>query len=345
MTQKYTKESFINKAVSIHGDKYDYSLVNYKNLKTKIMIKCKIHGQFEQIPTQHIYAKNGCSICSGWRKTADFYLKEVTKKYGSLYDYSKIVYTTNREKIEVICPKDNHGSFYPTADNFLHGSGCPRCTGRYKTTEKFIEEAKLLHGEKYDYSLVKYINSSTKIDIICKKHGIFKMTPNTHLAKQGCAKCKSCHSAASIRWLEYIEKKENIWIQHANNFGELQIKFDKGVYKADGFCYSTNTWYEYMGDIYHCNPKIYKENDTNYLGKIAKNIWLRDERKKNFILKLGLNYVSIWENEWLKLEKEIKQNNLSEKWEKDKNLLFEYCNLNKKVPTKNTVFNNINIGK
>ena len=96
-------ESFISKAISVHGNKYDYSKVEYKNTGTKVILICKEHGEFLQTPNEH-----------------------------------------------------------------LVGSGCIDCAGlRKKTTEEFIEDAKLFHGERYDYSEVNYKNkNSIKTNII-----------------------------------------------------------------------------------------------------------------------------------------------------------------------------------
>ena len=55
------------------------------------------------------------------------------------------------------------------------------------TTKQFIEKAKLVHGDKYDYSLVEYKNSKTKVKIKCNTcNNIFNQTPNDHLSKKGC---------------------------------------------------------------------------------------------------------------------------------------------------------------
>jgi len=113
--KKLTTKEFINRAEKIHRNKYDYSLVEYVNTKTKIKIICKKHGIFEQTPNNHLCGKN-CPKC---------------------HDYNKL------------------------------------------TTKEFINKAEKDHGNKYDYSLVEYVNTKTKIKIICKKHGIFEQKPNT----------------------------------------------------------------------------------------------------------------------------------------------------------------------
>jgi len=116
--KKLTKEEFIKRSKEIHGNKYDYSLVEYENMKTYIKLICPIHGKFKIYPNNHIHKKCGC-----WK-----------------------------------------------------------CKKTYKLTkEEFIKRSKEIHGNKYDYSLVKYKNNRTKVKIICPKHGIFEKTPNKNI--------------------------------------------------------------------------------------------------------------------------------------------------------------------
>lgn len=111
------------------------------------------------------------------------------------YDYSKSVYTKAREKLTVICPI--HGEFLVSPDNHLNKkSGCPKCKGEKigkkqleKGSKTFIEKAKKVHRDKYDYSKVDYVDSHTKTCIICPEHGEFWQTPNNHLNGKGCPKC------------------------------------------------------------------------------------------------------------------------------------------------------------
>ena len=115
MSKKITTEEFIEKAKIIHGDKYDYSLVNYVNAKTNVEIICSTHGKFKQMPTKHL-SGCGCNDC-GMDK----------------------LHNTNRH-----------------------------------TKLEFIEKSKMIHGDKYDYSLINYINIETPITIKCPTHGILR---------------------------------------------------------------------------------------------------------------------------------------------------------------------------
>lgn len=191
---KPTTSEFIEQAKAIHGNLYDYSLVNYKNAKTKVKIICKDHGIFNQIPDKHINSKQGCPKCTGRYITTEEFIEKAKKVHSFKYDYSLTQYKTGRGKIKIICSK--HGIFEQRAAHHLKGHGCKKCgiepysiSKSLASANKFVIKANKIHNNLYDYSLVKYKNSSIFIDIICKEHGIFEQSPNNHLNKQGCPKC------------------------------------------------------------------------------------------------------------------------------------------------------------
>ena len=105
-------------------------------------------------------------------------------------------YINAREKITIICKK--HGEFKIKLHDLLNGHGCKKCAfekiSKTKTTEQFIYEAKRVHGNKYDYSKVEYVNNKTKVCIICPEHGEFWQEPSTHVSfKCGCPMCNMSH--------------------------------------------------------------------------------------------------------------------------------------------------------
>jgi superfamily II DNA or RNA helicase len=188
MTNKFTNDDFIRSARKVHGDKYDYSKVVYKNNKTDVCIICPIHGEFYQTPNSHLKGR-GCPICGGTKKSTkeDFIIK-AKQVHGDKYDYSKVVYVNNQIKVCIICPI--HGEFYQTPKTHLSGSGCPKCSGNKKyTKEDFVQESSKVHGYKYDYSKVEYKNNKTDVCIICPIHGEFYQAPKNHLSGQGCPIC------------------------------------------------------------------------------------------------------------------------------------------------------------
>lgn len=124
------------------------------------------------------------------KKTLKEFIEESNIIHNHKYDYSKVSYVNNKTKVCIICPI--HGEFKQTPIDHIKGKGCNKCKGGVRdTTESFIEKAKKIHGDKYDYSNVEYINSHTRVNIICPKHGEFSQIPNNHLNGNGCKICRS----------------------------------------------------------------------------------------------------------------------------------------------------------
>jgi len=152
-------------------------------------------------------------------KTKDF-IKKAIKIHGDIYNYSKVEYKGSKEKICIICPK--HGEFWQTPNNHLSNQGCPKCsidniTNKNKfTTAFFIEKSKKVHGDKYNYSKVEYVNSKTKICIICPIHGEFLQAPNKHLLGQGCPLCSESK----------LEEETRILLENNKIRFEYQKRFD-----------------------------------------------------------------------------------------------------------------------
>lgn len=195
MTQnssRQTLEQFIEKANIIHINKYDYSKVNYINSKTKVIIVCKIHKEFSQVPAAHLQGI-GCPECAGNKKmTNQEFINRANIKHSNKYDYSKTVYKGTENNVIIICQQ--HGEFKQTPHMHLYGNGCPTC-GRQKANksmamsqEEFIIRAKKLF-DNYDYSQTKYINANTKIIVKCPIHNDFIISPFSHLSGRGCWEC------------------------------------------------------------------------------------------------------------------------------------------------------------
>ena len=196
---KKTTEEFIHEARKKHGNKYDYSKVNYANNATKICIICPEHGEFWQEANNHLRGQ-GCPKCGlensreKQASTKEEFIKKAREKHGDKYDYSKVEYINAHTKVCIICPQ--HGEFWQLPLNHLSGRGCSKCYADKtrkrltSTIENFIKKAREKHGDKYDYSKVKYVNCMTKVCIICPEHGEFWQRPNSHLSGHGCPKCK-----------------------------------------------------------------------------------------------------------------------------------------------------------
>lgn len=241
-----TTEEFIFDAKKVHGDKYDYSKTDLTNKdeEGKVIITCKKHGDFKQLPSNHLQGK-GCYECSRPKRlTTEECVRRAKLVHGDKYDYSKLEYKGYNEPITVICPI--HGEFKTTVDNHIRlGTECKYCSHRsFKyTTEEFIEEAKKIHGDKYDYSKVEYVDKNTPIIIICKKHGEFKQIPSDHIYnKSGCPFCKTS---------KLEEKIKNILTNNNIEF-EYQKKFDwLGRQSLDFYLTKYNTAIECQGEQHY----------------------------------------------------------------------------------------------
>ena len=228
MYKKKTSDIFVSQSRNIHGDKYDYSKVEYVNNFTKVCIICPEHGEFWKTPKHHLHGQ-GCPKCAkkiaSIKKslTTEEFIEKVKRIHGNKYDYSKVEYVNNSTKVCIICPK--HGEFWMTPHNHLAKQGCPKCSGRYITdTNYFIEKAKQIHGDKYDYSKVEYKDSKTKICIICPKHGEFWQTPQEHLQYKGCKEC-GFESA-----LEKNTKSTEDFIKQSNIVHHYKYDYSKSIY-------------------------------------------------------------------------------------------------------------------
>lgn len=230
MPKKVTTESFIQKAREIHGDRYDYSKVEYKSAKEKVIIICKEHGEFPQTPNIHLRGK-GCPICgnisrgkSNSSNTEEF-IEKARKIHGDKYDYSKVNYINNSTKVTIICPE--HGEFSMIPSNHLRGQGCVRCHRPICDSKSFISKAKEIHGNKYDYSKVDYKRTNIDVCIICPEHGEFWQTPNNHLQGKGCPKCGDKRSADSKK------KSNEYFIQKAKEVHGDYYNYSKFVWTGE----------------------------------------------------------------------------------------------------------------
>lgn len=187
----------------------------YKNNHTKVKIICPKHGIFNQDPSHH-WDGVGCPDCDNSKKiTKDDFIERANKIHGNKFTYLKVIYKNTYTNIKITC--EEHGEFEQKPSVHLSGFGCSRCSGKNKlTTEEFIKEAKEVHENKYDYSLVKYKRALSKVEIICFIHGKFLQTPNIHKSGGGCPVCKESKGEKEIR----------IFLNKNNIKFESQKKFD-----------------------------------------------------------------------------------------------------------------------
>lgn len=292
MRKKITNIEFSNIAKKVHGNKYDYSLVDYKNSHTEIIILCKNHGKFKQKPYSHLNGK-GCPTCGGTKslKIDDFIIR-ANDIHNNKYDYSKSIYINIKSKIKIICP--DHGIFEQVPYNHLRGKGCPICANNIKSNiSDFILKANLIYDNKYNYSESEYVNARTKISIICPIHGKYMQRPNDHLNGHGCKQCayenilKNTSSILETEFLNHL----NIDIKHR------QISING--YIVDGINKKDKIIYEFLGDYWHGNPNRYKLTDFNKsTNKTFETLYNDTFNRFNILKKYGYTIRYIWESDW-----------------------------------------------
>ncbi len=229
-TNKLTTDSFISKCNEVHGNRYDYSRVVYTVGRNKIIIICRIHGEFTQIARNHLNLKHGCSKCgnqngsSKQRLSLDEFLANAKAIHGDKYDYSKSKYVNCDTKLTIICLL--HGEFKQTPNDHINRKcGCTKCSNiataniNRSSTDEFIRRAKEIHGDRYDYSKVNYINTTTKITIICKTHGAFNQPPGCHLRGNHCSKCAGCAKLDSEEFIRRAKAK------HGNQYDYSRVDY------------------------------------------------------------------------------------------------------------------------
>jgi hypothetical protein len=207
-------KSFIDKSKKIHGDKYDYSKVDYTTSVTKVTITCPIHGDFLQTPNQHLYGKGcpGCGNLIRLRRTPQEFINKSKIVHNGKYDYSKTNYIDAKEKVIIICPI--HGEFLQSPDRHVYGNGCPKCGDQrvgQKSFDDFLKKALIIHGDKYDYSKADYIDTKTKIKITCPIHGDFEQAPAGHSNRgRGCPSCRESTGEKLINNILLKHKIDNV---------------------------------------------------------------------------------------------------------------------------------------
>ena len=288
-TKRKTTKQFIEEAIKAHGNKYDYSKVEYKNAKTKVIITCPVHGEFEQLPTNHLNGQ-GCKRCFNdkVKSNTQEFIDKARSIHGDRYDYSKVDYKQSFEEIVVICGE--HGEFKQTPHDHLKGRNCPACcnTSKTCTKEEFIDKAKDIHDDWYSYSKVNYNHSKNKVTITCPIHGDFEQIPNDHLNGAGCYECAKerfgfwnpeyirkhhpdkLNNPCTLYVLEcYSEEERFIKVGITTTTIEERYKNKLKEY------YQYDTLYEYHSTLIHCSEneqellryfKEYKYEPMNKFG-------------------------------------------------------------------------------
>lgn len=294
--------NFIYESKLIHGDLYDYSLTIFITIKLPVIIICSKHGPFPQTPEVHLRG-HGCFDC-GIEKTishtisnAQDFINKSIAIHGDLFDYSMVNYKNNHTEVIIICK--THGPFPQVPASHLRGRGCLLCfreiinKEKAHTLQEFIDKSNIVHNNRFTYDHCVYINSLTEVIITCPEHGDFEQLPKTHL--RGCIGCRGCYlnnsSKIENKWLDVIG------INEINR--QKTIKVGEKWFFVDGYDPATNTVYEFYGDYWHGNPKIYEANKINGVNnKTFGDLYIKTLEKEEILKNAGYKIISIWENEF-----------------------------------------------
>ncbi len=251
---------FLERVKAKFGDLYDYRETKYGNRNTKVRLICREHGAFYRFPHE-LYRGCGCPKCGNarkgrWHDDTMSFVKKVRDKFGECQgiDLSLVEYKDRLTKVEIVCERHGHVRRSPRqilSSKFV----CPECgreharqannrkrieaekrrtikpsSGTHREVrdlESFVRKAKEIHGDKYDYSQVQYVDTQTKVAIICPKHGVFYMKPNKHTSwrKSGCPVCNESRLENTIsvmlekKGIPYVREKNFTWL------GRMRLDF------------------------------------------------------------------------------------------------------------------------
>tara|TARA_B100000900_G_scaffold143546_1_gene121701 strand:+ start:40 stop:747 length:708 start_codon:yes stop_codon:yes gene_type:complete len=219
--------------------------------------------------------------------TTEQFIEKAREVHGDKFDYSLTKYIGRHYKLKIICPE--HGEFERVAGAHLRGvTGCGKCSlyKRTKTAEQFIEKAREVHGDKYDYSMVEYIRTSTKVKIICPQHGEFEQIPKNHLQGAGCNDCSEYSN-----WYNRAKRSKS--------FDSFKAYFVK--------CYDNNQVFYKIGVTYRELKLRLKEIPYKYEIINVKEIKdINDKKGAEMIFELEFRFKKMYKNKKYTPKKEFK---------------------------------------
>ena len=293
MRQYLDNTLFIERANIRHNNFYDYSKFIYTGDSVKGIIICPLHGEFEQRPGVHVRQGHGCPKCKAIKTSQrcldkGYFINKLNKVRGNNYillgEYNGI-HTTSKFKC-IIHNIEFETQCSTTLRKHIHP--CPKCSignnkyikNRIKRGESFIHKSKHIHGDKYNYSKVEYVNIMKRVSIICPIHGMFLQTPSDHLyGKCGCPVCSMPHGESRIA----IYLKEN----HIENEYQYKVKLGESNHYFDFYLPKQNIIISFNG-LQHYKP-------IKYFGGIKsfKVLQERDQIKNKYCVDNNIKHIII----------------------------------------------------
>jgi len=286
-----TKQEIINRFIAKHGNKFDYSLMDYTRSDKKIIVICPKHGQFSILPNHH-WRGIGCKQCGieskiqKTTKSIDTFILQAQKIHHDRYDYSKTKYIHSNEYVNIECKI--HGEFNILPQNHLIGYGCYECLKESKLPsiqESFIKNSETLHNHRYNYSKVNYKVNYEKIIITCLKHGDFEQTPANHLKGEGCPKCSAISS---------ISKGEKEIVDYLKSLNQNIVENNRSVLNGKEL------------DIYISEKQLAIEFDGLYWHNELMKTKQYHLQKTIKCENKGIQLIHIFEDEWNEKQEIVK---------------------------------------
>lgn len=290
MPKKLTTEEFVKRAIDTHHNKYSYSKSIYKGGLVEIIIICPTHGEFKQLPKNHLKGSI-CSYCANESRgvksnisrtltTAEF-IKKARQVHGDTYDYSKVDFINIKTKVIIKCIE--HGEFSQRSSDHLAGKRCKICVDDKLrlSNEEFIEKANLVHNNNYTYSATTYLDCYSSVIVTCKKHGDFSQQAYAHIQGNGCPICNTSKGELAI--VKFLE---------TNNINYVsQKKFDgcknKRHLPFDFYLPELNLCIEYDGEQHFRRAGYDKD------GSILKRVQRNDKIKNEYCKTQGIQLLRI----------------------------------------------------
>ena len=320
---KYNQSLFLEKALLVHGNKYDYSDSFYLSTRKKIKIRCPIHGIFEQYPVDHLRG-HGCNKCSIEnrkilkKKDSNLFLSELLDLYGDRYSFDKVIYSGASKKIIVTCP--THGDFEIEANSFLKGHECPKCSYEKRANDNIEKHKSKFLSSSHNFKIIEssYNKATSSCIAICPNHGEF-IVNKAYRITQGVAACPSCSvSNLEKEILEYvnslgvkviksyrpswmngkeldlffpdfgfaIEFNGSYW--HSDRFKEKWYHFDKSKTCIDNNVLLLHIWEHYWDN--DTKKEIYKSKIRHFL-KMDNRVFARKCRIESLDKKDAIDFI------------------------------------------------------
>ena len=232
------------------------------------------------------------------KKSFDLFVEQAKKIHGNKYNYDQVKYEGNNVKVKIWCNTCKE-FFYQAPRIHLCGKGCKKCGKKqwllkhYMGLSNFIKKARTIHGNKYDYSQINYINSYTKVCIHCNQcNNDFLQDPHSHLRRKGCPYCRQSKGETQVKvWLDLrgIKYKTQYRFNNCRNKNPLPFDFYLPDY---------NACIEFQGQQHYLSAMQTNLAKSEVIGKQEfKNLQQRDQIKRNFCKENNIQLLEIKYNE------------------------------------------------